>query len=96
MLTIDNIAQRIKPVLQKYPIRKAGIFGSYAEQTATRESDVDVLVDFSERVGLLKFVHIKHELEDALDGLKVDLIDYKAIKPLLKDAILKQEIKIYG
>lgn len=46
-------------------------------------------------MGLLEFVGIKHELEDALRK-KVDLVESRAIKPALKDRILSEEIRMYG
>ncbi len=46
-------------------------------------------------MGLLEFVGIKLELEDKLRK-KVDLVEYRAIKPRLKDRILAEEVRIYG
>jgi len=47
------------------------------------------------QISLLEFVGIKYELEDLL-GRKVDLVEYQAVKPRLKDKILAEEIRIYG
>ncbi len=46
-------------------------------------------------MSLLDFVGLKIELEDML-GKSVDLVEYKAIKPIIKDGILQSEIRIYG
>ena len=81
--------------MRKHAIRKASLFGSFADGTATEDSDIDLLVELSKPIGLLEFIHIKHELEDLL-GRKVDLLEFKAIKPSLKNYILPNAIPIYG
>jgi len=80
--------------LRKHHIKRAGLFGSVAEGTATDTSDIDLLVELGSEISLLDFVGIKYELEDLLNK-KVDLVEYQAIKPRLKERILAQEIWIY-
>lgn len=92
-MQIHQIKQKIVPILLKYKITKAAIFGSYARGEATSKSDLDILVDLSVRISLLDFVGIKLELEDEL-GIKVDLVEYNAVKPLLKEQIFKNQIPI--
>lgn len=95
IMTIENIKERIIPLLKKYSIKRAGIFGSYANGMETDVSDIDVLVELGPEIGLLKFVEIKLDMEDILNR-KVDLVEYKALKPRLKDRILSEERRIYG
>ena len=45
-------------------IKRAGIFGSVAKGKATSKSDIDILVELGDKISLLEFVGIKHELED--------------------------------
>ena len=83
---ISNIISRNKEELKrKYKISRIGIFGSFSRNEATNESDVDILVEFSEPIGL-DFVLLADELELLL-GNKVDLVSSKAIKPRLKKYI---------
>lgn len=56
-------------------------------------SDVDILVKIDQRISLLRFIAIQQELEDAL-GMKVDLVEYDALKPALKSDILKEEVTV--
>ena len=79
----------------KHKVTKAGIFGSYAKLQAKRGSDVDILVELGTEISLLDFVGIKLEIEKILNR-KVDLVEYQAIKPALKQKILQEEIRIYG
>lgn len=92
---LPEIKRTIEPVLRKHAIRKASLFGSFADGTAKADSDIDLLVELSKPIGLLEFIHIKHELEDLL-GRKVDLLEFKAVKPSLKAHILHSAIPIYG
>ena len=93
--SIADIQKIIQPILGKYPIKRASIFGSYARQEARTESDIDILVEFSKTISLLQFVSIQLELEDIL-GKKVDLVEFSTIKSQLKTNILEEQIAIYG
>jgi len=90
---IEAIKRKITPILQQYGAKKAGLFGSCVRGEAKKTSDIDILVDLRKDASLLDFVGLKLELEEAL-GKKVDLVEYNAIKPLLKERILKEEIAI--
>lgn len=94
-MKIEEIKEKTVPILVRYPIKRAGIFGSFARGGETEESDVDILVELADEISLLTFVRIKYELEGVLDK-KVDLVEYMAIKNRLKDRILSEEIRIYG
>lgn len=94
-MQIEKIKQEVTPILQRHHITRAGLFGSVASGTARDDSDVDILVQLGSKMGLLEFVGIKLELEDKLRK-KVDLVEYRAIKPRLKDRILAEEVRIYG
>jgi uncharacterized protein len=94
-MKIEELKDKIIPVLRKHDVRRAGIFGSMATGKAGKESDVDILVELGSKISLLEFVGIKCELEDLL-GVQVDLVEYQAVKSRLRDRILSEEIRIYG
>ncbi len=52
-----------------------------------------MLVEVDPGVSLLDFVGIKLDLEDAL-GMRVDLVEYSTVKPLVRDRILGEEVVI--
>ena len=89
---IKTIQLKALPVLKKYNIARAGIFGSYARGDYKRNSDVDIIIELPKGFGF-EFVGIKLELESKLKK-KVDLLTYNSIHPLLKERILKEEVKI--
>lgn len=90
---IRGIKQAILPVLRRHGIKRAGIFGSVVRGEATPESDIDVLVELDRQASLLDFIGVKLDLEDVL-GRRVDLVEYAAIKPRLRDRILHKEVSI--
>lgn len=94
-MKIEEIKEKTLPILLRHRIKRAGIFGSVAKGDSTDESDIDMLVELGDEISLLKFVGIKYELEDVL-GKKVDLVEYQAIRPRLRNRILSEEIRIYG
>ena len=67
---------------RRYPIRRIGIFGSTARGEAGPESDVDVLVEFSEPVGF-EVADLAEELEILLD-CRVDLVTSGAVREAMR------------
>ncbi len=88
---IKETLKRFKPILrEKFKVKEIGIFGSFARGEQSDESDVDILVEFSEPIGW-EFIDVKDFLEEIL-GKEVDLVTVRALKPQLKDKILKEVI----
>ena len=83
MKTLKYIKQQLtskKSFLQaKYHIKYLAIFGSISRGDYNNESDIDILVDFSEPIGI-EFIDLADELERILQN-KVDLVSRNAIKP---------------
>ena len=88
---LKKLKQKIGPLLKSTNIVRAGIFGSYARGEAKKKSDVDILVEFDG--SLLTLVRIERELKKSLRK-NVDLLTYKGVHPLLKDRILKDEVRV--
>jgi predicted nucleotidyltransferase len=93
MDSIQGIKEKITPILQQYGITRAAIFGSLAKGEAKISSDVDILVEIKSDMSLLDFIGIKIELEEALK-MKVDLVEYDTIKPIIKERILAEQVVI--
>lgn len=76
MPTLDDIRDQLRAELpslrERYDVDRLGICGSYVRGEQTEDSDLDLLVTFTETPGLLDFVGLKQYLEDTLD-LSVDL-----------------------
>ena len=90
---IEEIKQKVIPILKEYKIIKAGIFGSYARGENKKRSDVDILVETQKQMGLLELIHLKLVLQKVIKR-KVDLIEYETIRKELKEQILNDAIRI--
>lgn len=91
---IGKIKAKIVNILKKNNVTKAGIFGSYSRGEQKKDSDIDIAVKIDNKnFSLLDFIRLKFRLEDALKK-KIDLVEYSAIKPLIKNNILNEEIRI--
>lgn len=73
ILTIKQIKERIKPVMERHGVKDVYLFGSYARGEATSSSDVDIYCDSGDVDTLFKEVAFNEELEEAL-GKKVDVV----------------------
>jgi len=74
---------------EKFKVKTIGVFGSYVRGEQKRESDVDVLVEFEEPIGLFEFMDLELYLSDLL-SVKVDLVSKKALKPHIGQHILEE------
>jgi len=82
---------KIKPLLQReYHLSSIGVFGSVSNGSFNKNSDVDILVEFSKPVGW-KFFSMELFLEKQLQR-KVDLVTRDALKPQLKNHILNSVV----
>lgn len=84
-----SIIEKLKPY---YPSR-VGIFGSYARNTQTPESDLDIIVNLRKPINLLEFIKLEAELSRLLK-VKVDLVTEKSINKHLESSIQKDIIYI--
>ncbi len=91
---IEHIKSKVIKILKKNRVVRAGIFGSYARGEEKKNSDIDILVKIDdEKMSLLDFIILNRKLEKIL-GRKVDLVEYGVIKPLIKEQVLNEEIRI--
>jgi predicted nucleotidyltransferase len=76
---IKNLLSGLKPeLMKKYPIASIGLFGSIVRDDFTTESDIDIIVDFNDKIGI-EFITLADELERTLNH-KVDLVSRGGIK----------------
>ena len=93
MLEMDNVEKItaiILPILRRYGVTRAGLFGSVVRDEMHEDSDIDLLVEISADLSLLDMVGLKLEIEAALNR-KVDLAEYCTLKPRLRERILSEQ-----
>lgn len=91
---IKNILNGHKKELQtKFRVKNIGVFGSYVRGENKRDSDLDLLVEFEEPVGLFVFMDLEDYIED-LVHTKIDLVSAKALKPRIGKKVFKEVVYI--
>ncbi len=90
--TIEEIKKILKEILEKFSVKKAILFGSYAKNTPTSKSDIDLVIDSEGKLLNINFYGL---LEDLVQKLQknIDLIEITEIK---KDSTIYQEIQKEG
>jgi len=73
---------------------RIALFGSAARGEAEEQSDIDLVVEFSKRISLLRFAALERQLSEAL-GRRVDLLTEAAISPYLREEIRRDLRVIY-
>lgn len=92
--TLDSIAERARPIFQKYGFRKVGLFGSRARGDYRSDSDVDFLVAFDAVHSLSHQEAARQELE-TLFGVSVDLVPDTRVIARMRPFIAKDLQIIY-
>lgn len=88
-IDIETKLQELKPILlDKFHVSKIGYFGSYAVGGQTNQSDLDLLVEFSQPIGW-EFFTLEKFLEQEF-GVSIDLVTKDALKERIKRSILNQ------
>ncbi len=90
---IEEIRGKILPILRRYGVRKASLFGSSVRGSRREGSDIDLLVEIEKDISLFDFVGLKLEIEEALCN-KVDLVEFETLKPLLREKVLGEQVVI--
>lgn len=84
-----EILDRHRAELKKFGVKSLALFGSVARGEAKPTSDIDILVEFSQPIGLFGFIRLKRRLAEIL-GRQVDLVTREALKPQLREHILEE------
>jgi hypothetical protein len=78
---------------RRYKVETIAIFGSYSRGQQTEKSDLDLLVSFSEPIGVYKFAEVEKFISNKL-GIKVDLVEKGALLPMIKKQVLTEIIVV--
>ena len=92
MLAI-GLSTFILPVLKRYFIKRAAIFGSMAKGNINADSDVDLLIEPEDGFTIFKMLKLEEEISELIKR-KVDLVEYSALKPSIRKEVLVSAITI--
>ena len=90
--TIDELKSILKEILKKFSVKKAILFGSYAKNTQTANSDIDLVIDSE---GKLLNIYFYGLLEDLVQTLQKN-VDLFEISEIQKDSRIYNDIKNEG
>ena len=93
MEQVEKYKELILPILERYFIKRAAIFGSFAKNSADENSDVDLLIEPGSDFTLFTMLKLEAEISKIVNR-KVDLVEYSAIKPSIKTEVLASAISI--
>ena len=62
--TINEIKQILKRILENMPVYRVILFGSYAKNTATPNSDLDLVIDTNEQLMGFKLYSLITKIEE--------------------------------
>ena len=94
-MTPDHIVTRLaegRHLLEPFHVAAIFVFGSTARGEARPDSDIDLLVDFTEPISLFEFARLRRLLAELL-GRDVDLVTRSALRPGMRETILAEAVR---
>lgn len=97
---ISNEVRLLIPKIQAYlagqPVKRAWLFGSCSRGEESKDSDIDILVQYNEeeRVTLLTISRIIRDLGKTLKR-NVDLVEEDCLLPFAAESVQQDKILIY-
>ena len=87
---VSSILLSHRKEIEKFGVKRIGIFGSFIKGRQNKKSDVDLLVEFIRgKKNFKNFIYLAFFLEDLLHR-KVELVTPESLSPYLKPNIFKE------
>ena len=93
-MTINEVKQKTAPVLEKYGVEYAAVFGSLSRGEDRPKSDVDILVRLGRPTGMIGYMQLIEALEKALSK-KVDLVTEQSLNKRVRPYVERDLKPIY-
>ncbi len=89
------LSAKLPEIRKKFPVKSLGIFGSYVRNEQTKDSDLDILVEFDEEnyPSFFEFLDLEEYLT-AIIGLKIDLVPKNALRKRIGKKILSETMTL--
>jgi len=91
-IDVLSLLAACRPELREHGVTGLWLFGSAARGELTVASDLDLLVEFERPVSLFEFARLQRRLQELL-GRRVDLVTREALKPPLRERILREAVR---
>ena len=103
VLTVNELKEKITPIAAQYGLKAVYLFGSYARNEATEDSDVDILIDRtgSKIKGMFDMGGLYCDLQESI-GKEIDLVTTQTLEqpstrrrtPSFVDALYAERVKL--
>ena len=90
---LDTLRGMRHELAERYHVKSIGIFGSYSKKHQNEQSDLDLVVEFDQPIGMMAFVHLKNRISDRLN-IKVDLVTPEGLHPLIRDQVMHEVVYV--
>lgn len=92
----EQLIKNLKQFFKGQPVDKVWVFGSFAREEESLDSDLDLLVRFIQpnKLDLFEYIGIRQELED-LTGRQIDLVEEGQELERIRSVIDKEKKLIY-
>lgn len=96
-MTPQYVSETIRPVLERFPVERAWLFGSVARGTRTRGSDIDLIVELQENARMgLEFMDMEEMLCKALrHTVDVSTLQRDRSTPLFLSSFDRDKVLVY-
>ena len=92
--SVSEIKNMINPIAKNYGVEKVYLFGSYAKNNATKDSDIDLYIDSGKISTLFALGGFYTDISETL-GKRVDIVTSDAMSMNFRSRIKDEEILIY-
>ena len=98
MTTKENIMSTIKSSereISRYGIKSIGLFGSYARDEQSENSDIDILIDFEpDKENFDNYMAVYDIIEKLFKNQRVEIVTKNGLSPYIGPAILKEVLYV--
>jgi predicted nucleotidyltransferase len=98
MYTQQELILKLNGIFERYPIKRAALFGSYSRGEQTNESDLDLLIEIDQTSELLDIIYVIWDEVEQNTTIKTDIMTFKALgraPNVIRERILREMRYIY-
>lgn len=92
---LKELREQLDPILKRNDVEFAAIFGSFARNEQSENSDLDILIRYAKRKSLLDLVRLERELSESLD-MKVQVVTERSLHPYIRPSVQEDLKVLYG
>ena len=98
MYTQQELILKLNGIFERYPIKRAALFGSYSRGEQTNESDLDLLIEIDQTSELPDIIYVIWDEVEQNTTIKTDIMTFKALgraPNVIRERILREMRNIY-